>query len=230
MEPCGVIFDVDDTMYDQLKPFDDTLSRFFGPDHSVDGEALFRRTRHHSDTLWNDYAAGSIRLEEVRRLRIIHACRDFGLDLAEEEADRFQAEYEQAQRRIAPFEEVPRLLGDLRRNGYLVGIITNGPVKHQRDKIDRLGLSRFVEERHILVSDELDFAKPDSRIFDVYRARVGLPAERLIYVGDNWVNDIAPSIEAGWRAIWFNHRRKAPESNHKPLAEIDSIDRIREYL
>jgi FMN phosphatase YigB (HAD superfamily) len=30
-------------------------------------------------------------------------------------------------------------------------------------------------------------------------------------------------MEAGWKAIWYNHRKRLPHTDHKPLAEIDQL-------
>jgi FMN phosphatase YigB (HAD superfamily) len=42
-------------------------------------------------------------------------------------------------------------------------------------------------------------------------------------IGDSWTNDIVWSMEAGWQSIWFNHRKRKPVTDHKPLEEIEEL-------
>jgi putative hydrolase of the HAD superfamily len=48
---------------------------------------------------------------------------------------------------------------------------------------------------------------------------------QLVYIGDAWHNDIAPSFQAGWTPIWLNARQQQPnpEDSHVEYLECQSI-------
>ncbi|MOA69718.1 hypothetical protein D3C78_1980620 [compost metagenome] len=35
------------------------------------------------------------------------------------------------------------------------------------------------------------------------------------------------ALDAGWRAIWFNHRGAKPESGHQPHSEIQNFSELK---
>ena len=69
-----------------------------------------------------------------------------------------------------PESVVPRpglfaLFKGLRRDGFKLGVVTNGGVVGQKRKIDRLGLGHFVQS--LIISDAVDCKKPDAQIFEL---------------------------------------------------------------
>jgi HAD superfamily hydrolase (TIGR01549 family) len=220
----AVFFDLDDTLYDQLRPFLQAMDIIF-PDISgkIPLQDLFKRTRYYSDLLWNDYSTGQISVQDVRIKRMVYALKEYGIELDPEMASCFQEEYSHQLNSIRLFDEVLPLFHTLEDKGYKIGIITNGPVQHQTEKLKQLGLLSMIPKPLRIISDEIGIAKPNSAIFHEARYRIGLPARNLLYVGDSWVNDVAAAIEAGWFAVWFNKRARKPQSSHKPLAEITNL-------
>ncbi len=99
----------------------------------------------------------------------------------------------------APFEDTPRVLGQLRRR-FTTGIVTNGFTTMQRAKINTYRLHELVD--FCMVSEEVGFHKPDVRIFEHALRRAGniAPAE-AIFVGDNPETDIAGSLAAGIQPV-----------------------------
>lgn len=95
--------------------------------------------------------------------------------------------------------------------GHPLGIITNGPVAHQMEKAETLGLSRWFAPESIVVSGAVGVAKPDPRIFHIACERLGTRPEDCVYVGDSFASDVVGATSAGMPVVWFNHRhREAP--------------------
>ena len=92
------------------------------------------------------------------------------------------------------------MLMQMREEGYKLGIITNGPHKNQDLKLDMLGLKPYVDE--IVISGDLPAGKPERLPFDVMSERIGIPAGELLYVGDNPLNDVFASRNAGYIPVW----------------------------
>jgi HAD superfamily hydrolase (TIGR01549 family) len=211
----AVFFDLDDTLYDQLQSFKLALAAAdLSP--AVDGpdalERLYTGLRRHSDRLWTQHVRGEMTLEELRIERGISAFADEGTVLTRERARLLQSCYEREQGRLELRPEALPLLERLQQNGTIVGLITNGPVAHQMGKITALGLERRIPPQRIFISDGLGFAKPDLRVFAHVQQQAGLLPEELMYVGDAWHNDIAPSYRSGWSPVWLNCRGQKPVS------------------
>lgn len=118
----------------------------------------------------------------------------------------YRADYLDACR---PDEMVLEMVQRLRRDGWVVGIVTNGPVPQQADKAERLGLLRLVDG--FCASGELGIEKPDPRIFHevIRRCNEGDPAvqDGWWMVGDAPVPDISGGRSVGLRTIWLDRGR-----------------------
>lgn len=99
---------------------------------------------------------------------------------------------------LEPVPGVERLLSDL-RTSYRIGLLTNGPVVAQREKVERLGWSDAFDA--ILVSGELPAGKPDRRAFDALVEALGVAPDETAYVGDSVEADVAGAYQAGLQPI-----------------------------
>lgn len=259
-----VLFDLDDTLYDQVRPFELGYRETFGdrfdspaagdepvPDAArgpLDVVALFNASRRHSDEAFEAATRGEISMEEMYVWRLRRTFADFGIDVTADECLRMQSAYAAAQRDAifvpSRMEEVldwcaarrPRTAGRLAAGRssaspiaagsvsaspiaagspsvavHPLGIITNGPVAHQMEKVETLGLSRWFAPESIVVSGAVGVDKPDPRIFRIACERLGTRPEDCVYVGDSFASDVVGATSAGMPVVWFNHRhREAP--------------------
>ena len=222
-----IFFDLDDTLHDHQKPFADALLQIFPMfPEEISLPSVYNSLRHYSDLLWVDYNKSVISLEELRTKRITLALNDFHFPISEAQAIDFQKCYEQELSTISLFSEIPDILTMLKEHQYEIGIITNGPVEHQSNKINALGLRKFFSSDRIFISDGVGIAKPDPRIFLEVAKRCNGEPQEMLYIGDTWKNDVIGPIEAGWQAIWFNHRNRQRETDHQPLLETSSLQEL----
>lgn len=91
------------------------------------------------------------------------------------------------------------VLSYLRDNGYVTCIITDGRSISQRNKIEALGLDRYVDDGNIIISEEFGSAKPDLRNFTYFTAKY--PQGKFFYVGDNPDKDFVTPNRLGWTTI-----------------------------
>lgn len=200
------IFDVDDTLYDQVQPFKNAYIKLFGEEHE-DIDGIFVSSRKYSDVVFEASRKGLMTMEEMYIYRIRGALEDFGISISDGRALEFQRYYEEFQGEITMSRQIKKLLSDLRPRAKL-GIITNGPAAHQWDKIHALGLTKWIPGQNIFVSGEVGVTKPGREIFDLAAGRMGLDKKEAYFVGDSLENDIVGAANAGWRTIWFNRRKK----------------------
>ncbi len=207
MNANKIFFDVDDTLYDLKSPLEKAFFQIYGNScRDIDMDRLFIQFRKHSDEVFLDSQNGSISMEEMYIYRMQSACRDLKFVMSASEAMQCQKYYEYYQQRIELPDAICRLLTTLKSKGCTMGIITNGPSQHQRDKIRVLGLNQWIPEENIYVSGDYNTAKPDPALFDLAVKKIGGRPEEYIYVGDSFENDVIGAKAAGWNMIWLNRR------------------------
>ena len=216
----AILFDVDDTLYDLSLPFKAAFVEMF-PGEKIDLEGAFLASRKYSDLIYDRSLSGEISMEEMYIYRLGNAFRDYGKIIDGSTALQFQSVYERHQHEIRMTEEMEQMLERLSRKMTL-GIITNGPSEHQRDKIRALGVERWIPMERIWISGDLGVGKPHKEIFEAAQEKLGLKPEELCFVGDAYGHDILGAKGAGWKAVWFNHRGRKATSEVMPDYEVHS--------
>ena len=216
----AILFDIDDTLYDLSIPFKEAFREFF-PGEKMDLEGAFLASRKYSDLIYDRSLSGEISMAEMYIYRLGNAFRDYGKIIDGPTALQFQSVYEKRQHEIRMTEEMERMLEELSRKMTL-GIITNGPSEHQRDKVRALGVERWVPMERIWISGDLGVGKPHKEIFEAAREKLGLKPEELCFVGDAYGHDILGAKGAGWKAVWFNHRGRQATGEVMPDYEVRS--------
>lgn len=102
----------------------------------------------------------------------------------------------------APRPEALELMRRVKAAGKRIAILTNmSPDFHERLFVPQMQEYRALADVEV-VSGLERLCKPDRRIYDLVSARLGVPAERLIFFDDTQANvDAARSL--GWRAELF---------------------------
>jgi len=112
---------------------------------------------------------------------------------------------------------VEAMLADL-RGEYRVGLLTNGPVRAQRDKLETLGWEDAFDVA--LVTGELEAGKPDPRAFEAITGELGVDPADAVYIGDEVEADIRGATEAGMRAIQVL-LEDGPEPDSRAITHVD---------
>lgn len=223
------IFDLDDTLYDPLEPFKKAYQKHLTCLHEkVAVEDFYKKSRAYSDALFEAQQTGKIAIEEVRRIRIQSAAKDFGFNLSTELADAFQATYAKGQDELVLLEGYADFFAECQNKNIFLGIITNGPGDLQRRKLASLALEQYIPACNWLISGEVDLMKPQKAIFDYYRQQHHLNDQKIFYIGDSFENDILGANRMHWQALWFNHRKRQPIEttealNYKEFYELKDL-------
>ncbi len=200
-----IIFDVDDTLYNQLQPFCKAFEQYFGHLHHIPVEQFYIASRKYSDEVFTS----TMSQQEQQVYRLTAACHDFGISLDENTARQFQKTYEEEQQKITLFPEIRQLFEQLLQQNKQLGILTNGPFEHQMRKIQQLQLTKWIPKEHIFISGSIGHVKPSALAFEFVEHKLHLQKTHTLYIGDSYENDIIGAKQVGWQAIWFNHRQKA---------------------
>ena len=126
------------------------------------------------------------------------------------------------------FDHVLPMLRTFKRQGYLVGLITNGRHELQYAKLEMTGLRYIFDE--ILVSGDCGCEKPDKEIFLAACEKLGITPEEAVYVGDNRRNDVDGAKGAGMRAVWLCATNDTQTGRCEPDATIRDLRELPETV
>ncbi|OFH71290.1 HAD family hydrolase [Listeria monocytogenes] len=202
----NLIFDIDDTVYDQLKPFENAFKTVFGKADHLKIENLYIKSRFYSDEVYHRVVRGEMPKAEMHVYRITQALSDFDYQITKKEAETFQHAYEQNQRKIELSPGIKEILAWAKKNEITMGIITNGPKEHQQHKINDLQINDWIPAEHTFISGKVGIEKPDKKIFKLVEEQIGINSAETYYIGDSFENDVIGSKSAGWKSIWLNRR------------------------
>lgn len=205
----AIIFDVDDTLYDQIIPFQNACQKILGRDLE-NAEEMYRAFSYWGNFYYPDYQTGKLPLDEYRIIRFSKAMEVCGVSVTRQQAIDFQKQYLENQSRLCLSQQMKEILDLCRDAGIWPGIMTNGPTHHQMRKIDALGLKHWILEEHIFISEAVGYTKPDREIFAAAETQMGQDVQEIYMIGDSYEKDMLGAMRAGWRTVWMNHR-------HHPL-------------
>lgn len=218
-----IIFDVDDTLYDQALSFHNTFRTLFEGTFTYEEiDQIYKVSRKYSEILFDQSEAGEITQFEWQTGRIIAACNDFDIPIDMKKAADFHEAYVAEQQNITLFPEVEELLDVLYKEGQQLAILTNGEEQHQTRKINQLKLSKWIPVENTFISGTLGHAKPKREIFEIIEEKLQLDKSKTVYIGDSFEKDIVGAKQVGWQAIWMNHRKRelSTDARFKPDQEV----------
>ena len=102
------------------------------------------------------------------------------------------------------FPDALQTLVSLRAAGLRLGLITNGSVRMQSDKLKCLDLASTFDT--VLISEAEGVSKPDPEIFCRALKRLSAGPEHAVFVGDHPEVDIRGARNAGLKAVWRRNR------------------------
>ncbi|MGE7837715.1 HAD family hydrolase [Viridibacillus arvi] len=126
---------------------------------------------------------------------------------------------------VIGFPKYKEVLVELKRQGYLLGMITNGKVGFQRANISGLGIENLFDV--IVVSEEVGMKKPDKNIFEYALAKLQMSPNDAVFIGDNPTNDVEAARDVGMIGIW---KRDQLIESYKSEHIIDKLEEVFDLL
>ena len=179
-ENTVVIFDLDDTLY---KEHEYVRSGFVAVASYISQENTSRIAAR-LQSLWRSKHRDPFR-------RILDE-----LDLAIDKSDLIKI-YRDHHPDLSLSPEIRLLLEDWKDQGKLLGLLTDGRSKTQRNKIRALKIEKYFQ--YIAISEEIGTEKPSERNYRLFEKLI--PNQRYVYVGDNLAKDFVTPNKLGWTTI-----------------------------
>lgn len=226
----AIIFDLDDTLYNQIQPFERGVRQFLEiPDELM--EPLYIAFRYRADEVFEESVSGEMSMKDMYTYRMKAAFADIGMRVSSETALEIQQVYAYNQEHLELTEGAQELFAFCKEKNLKIGLITNGPHLHQLKKIQSLKLSQWIPENLIIISGQVGITKPNIEIFRLMEGRLHLSSEDLVYVGDSYENDVIGAKAAGWKVIWYNHRERLVENQVlTPDKTVKDLVSIKEWI
>ena len=120
--------------------------------------------------------------------------------------------------------EVPGALERMRAAGYRLAVLSNAE-PNLRGRIARAGIERYFET--LVISAEVGAEKPDPAIFREALARMAVPPERAIHVGDFYSIDVLGARGVGITPVMLDARGLSPDRDVLHVASLTELaDRL----
>ena len=205
----AILFDLDDTLYDLRSYWRGRLQR------ALD-DVLAIHPHFNRDTLVHTAIVEKVYIDKFPDFLRRQGVADEALILTAQAA--FGSDWFA---RLTLYEDAAPTLEALRLR-YKLGLVTNGPSRTQRPKIEQFRLAEYLDL--LIVSEEVGVAKPEPAIFQVALERLGVQPNQTLFVGDSPEFDMRGAAAAGIPFVWMNPRGEVmPADVPAPVAVIERL-------
>ncbi|MGD8110113.1 pyrimidine 5'-nucleotidase [Vibrio sp. TRT 17S01] len=217
-----VLFDADETLFhfDAFKGMQLMFERK-GVEFTKDDFQLYQTV---NKPLWVDYQDGTITADELKHTRFESWANKLETTTSELNSAFLEAMADICTLLPGAKELITSLQGKAK-----LGIITNGFTELQAIRLERTGMSDYFE--HVIISEEVGIAKPDTGIFTHALNTMGNPCKsRVLMVGDNQHSDILGGINFGIETCWLNHAEQVLAEGIEPNYIVNSLHELKAIL
>ena len=180
-----VVFDLDDTLYKEID-YLRSAYRYIASQLAVDDAGCERVF----STLYNAYNDGKDAFAVL-----LDSCDWEGLT-----KEALLGWYRSHKPGISLSDGCEGLLSHLAAKGCRLGIITDGRTVTQMNKIEALGLGRYIDDDDIVISERFGSSKPSPANYLHFMNKYGADA-RYYYIADNTAKDFIAPNRLGWTTV-----------------------------
>lgn len=207
-------FDLDHTLYDRTESLMRLAESFLERNQfNVPVSDFIQIFYEQSEIEYQKFMCGERLKNEYRTNRIVQTFDRLDLKFSSKHVLDFYGRYEDIQKNIRLRPNVVNFLKLVVEQGHELFILTNGPSQSQRNKLKTLGIEKYIPKERWYISDELNMTKPNHEIFKHIQQELG--TNQIIYVGDDFTNDIEPSQNIGWKSIYLNEENISKTTSKK---------------
>ncbi len=222
-----ILFDADGTLYNFDKAAVEALKSSFKKYNLEWTINTFETYEEVNKKIWNDFERGLISTSEIkteRFKRFFDTTKITNIDSLQFSNDYLEF-LSQNNYLLDGAEDIVKWSSE---NFELV-IITNGLASVQNPRFKNSELRKYF--KHIIISEEVGFAKPKQEIFDFAFKLLNNPSrESVIIIGDNLTSDIKGGSDYGIDTCWFNPTRVVNYSEIIPTYEIYMLAELKKIL
>ena len=221
-----IFFDIDGTLLDYELAERNGILDFFREHNPIFSCKEFEASKlwHQlSEQYFNQFLSNELSFQEQKRLRMRGIFQQYGIHLTNEEADqKFKLYLSSYKENWTVYADVIDVLENLKQEGYLLGIISNGDYDQQIEKLSRLHILHYFNP--VIASSRVGMAKPNIAIFQAASMTAKCRVQDCYYIGDRLETDALSSKNAGMHGIWLDR------SNKKQQCSVPTIQHLYELI
>jgi len=200
----GVIFDLDDTLFDYNKCNEIALRNVIN--YIIDNNEKYKNYDY-IKKIYNDI---SINLKtELKNTASCHNKSIYIKQLIEKLNLNYSLfsklnnlYWDNFYKDIACFDGVKEFIMWNKKNGIIIGILTDYETEYQLIKLEKLEILNYID--FIVTSEEVGIEKPSIQMFSTILRKMNLSINEVIMIGDNYDKDIKGALNIGIKSFWFN--------------------------
>lgn len=225
----GLLFDLYGTLvnlssFESLEEFVKIAQWLEQQGIDVSGKALYNFYLNRANELYR-FAGEKISFPEVDILKVFREAiehfsgEDRGEDFARKAALIFRA---LSIRSIKPYTFTRKVLRELKKRGYRMGIISNGQAAFTIPEIEDLNLQKFFD--FIILSSDVGCSKPEHKIFNIAITQLEIPVSKTVMIGDDPHGDIYAAKGAGLKTVYIKSNVETSQFPVKPDVSLSDGD------
>ena len=222
-----IFFDLDITLIDVKKAqyaAIEALYNIYKFDSVIDVASFTKKWDELTDYHYAFYTRKEISYEEQRNRRIIDLFECYNMKLDKTPKEIYDIYLKSFEDNWSLFDDVCDVIEKLHSMGYKLGVISNGDLSQQTDKLKRTGIYKFFEI--VTTSSEYDYSKPNPKLYEAIIERFNINKDEMIMIGDQVEKDVIPCLSIGIDAIWLNRKEKENKENVKEIKSLKDIFKI----
>lgn len=220
-----VFFDLDETLIDIKKAQNEAIKSLYIKYQFTDRTTLEEFTKKWDDLTdyhYKFYTAKQISYEEQRRRRVVDLFKGYNVDLDRDPIEIYDIYLREFENAWTVYDDVVDTLKELKKEGYVLGLISNGDFDQQVQKVQKVGIYDMFD--FINTSSQFAYSKPDARVYESIFKMHGVGYDEVVYVGNSYKKDILPCRQLGIKNILID--RKNVDYNDAELIKVYSLDEI----
>ena len=214
------IFDVDDTLYDE--------SEYVAKAMKNVADYVEDKCKKKSKTVYN-YCMEL--LEKEGRGHIFdNLIEKFGLDLQVAELVKV---YRDTKSSLSLYPDAKELLDTLKKEGFKIGIITDGNAGVQNAKVEGLGLNDICDAiilTDLYKEDGKSLSKPDKRVYELCLEKLEVAPENAVYIGDNPLKDFVGAKKLGMKTVQICRDKGMFMQENAPSTEFEADYKVNSLI
>lgn len=221
-----VLLDIDGTLMDFEKAQDIAFERLMEKHDIPYSLEVYDTYKKINKSLWDALERGEIKKEllKTERFRLFLEALD-----VEREVLTVTKDYEEALGMGAYLFEGAAEVCEYLSQHCRLAVVTNGITNIQNNRLEKAQIKQHFEK--VFISEEIGHNKPDLKFFEkVFEQFPGIPASRMLIVGDSLSADIKGGNTAGIATCWYNPSGNVAGDEFEITHEIKKLEELKQII
>ena len=214
-------FDLDGTLFDYNSSVESALLEW-AKNRNWNSDKVSEFWKKGEQEFYPKYLKGEISFNEQRMERVRYLYKNLGSEISQNDIQSGVEEWLYLfKKNWKAFSDVDVVLKQAQGKGFKLGILTNGNLDQQLDKLKVIGISDFFET--VVASESIGISKPDPFPFQYLCRELESQEDQTVYIGDSFETDILGAANAGLKAIWINRNGETAIQSHHQTTDLYGI-------